>query len=91
MTDLLSVRDTAISLSHPDKLYIGGEWVPPQSGSQFAIIDSATEDVFYHVAETGPGDMDAAIAAARHTFDNTDWAFLDPRERAGYLRRIAQR
>ncbi|MFT4233677.1 MAG: aldehyde dehydrogenase, partial [Microbacterium sp.] len=31
------------------------------------------------------------IAAARHTFDNTDWAFLDPRERAGYLRRIAQR
>ena len=89
MTNLLTVRETPVALKHPDRLYIDGEWVLPKSNSGFDIVDSATEDVFFRVAEAGPEDMDAAIAAARNTFDHTSWPFLEPKERAVYLRKIA--
>ncbi|MFT4306583.1 MAG: aldehyde dehydrogenase [Microbacterium sp.] len=89
MTDLLTVRDAPVSLKHTDRLYIDGEWVLPKSRSAFEVIDSATEEVFYSVAEAGPEDMDAAVAAARNAFDHTEWPFLDPRERAEYLKKFA--
>ncbi|MFT4235619.1 MAG: aldehyde dehydrogenase family protein, partial [Microbacterium sp.] len=91
MTELLTVRDTPITLKHPDRLFIGGQWVTPQCATFFDVIDSATEESFYRVAEAGPADMDAAVTAARHAFDTTDWALLEPAERAVYLRRIAQK
>lgn len=90
-TQLLTVRDEPITLKHPDRLYIDGEWRLPASGTTFAVIDSATEEPFYRVAKAGPADLDAAIAAARHTFDETDWAFLEPTERAEYLRKFSAR
>ncbi|MFT4123796.1 MAG: aldehyde dehydrogenase [Microbacteriaceae bacterium] len=91
MTDLLTIREAPVSLKHPDRLYINGEWVLPKSGRGFDIIDSATEDAFYRVAEAGSEDMDDAIAAARNAFDHSPWPFLEPRERAEYLRKIAAR
>ncbi|MFT4051498.1 MAG: aldehyde dehydrogenase [Microbacterium sp.] len=90
MTDLLTAREAPIALKHPDRLFIGGQWVAPQSKTVFNVIDSATEETFFRVAEAGPADMDAAVAAARHAFDDTDWAFLEPAERAVYLRRLAE-
>ncbi|MFH8249045.1 aldehyde dehydrogenase [Microbacterium sp. B2969] len=91
MTDLLTIRDTAISLKHPERVYINGEWVLPAGGSTLAVIDATTEEAFYRTAETTPADMDAAIAAARDAFDNSPWPFMEPVERAVYLRRIAER
>ena len=90
MTELLTIRDTAITLKHPDRLFINGEWVLPKGGSTLEVIDATTEEAFYRTAETTPSDMDAAIAAARDAFDNSPWPFLEPSERADYLRRIAR-
>ena len=86
---LIDVREAPLTLKHPDRLYIDGKWVAPASKSTLGVIDATTEEVFYRVAETTPHDMSAAIAAARHAFDHTSWPFLEPRERAEYLRKIA--
>ncbi|WP_243076334.1 aldehyde dehydrogenase [Microbacterium sp. SS28] len=91
MTELLTIRDTTITLKHPERLYINGEWVLPAGGSTLEVIDATTEEAFYRTAETTPTDMDAAIAAAREAFDNSPWPFLEPSERAQYLRKIAAR
>ncbi|WP_067895617.1 aldehyde dehydrogenase [Nocardia vaccinii] len=54
-------------------LLIGGKLVPGGSGV-FATINPATEEVLGHAADASPEDMDAAIAAARAAFDDTDWS-----------------
>lgn len=86
---VLDIRDTPISLKHPDRLYIDGAWRLPTSSSSLDVIDAATGETFYRVGETGPEDMDAAIAAARNAFDHSPWSTLEPSERAVYLRKLA--
>ena len=48
-----------------DRLYIGGEWVPPHSGRAIASIDPATEEVWAEVAEADAMDIDKAVDAAK--------------------------
>lgn len=91
MTDPQAIRDEPIQLRHTDRVFINGEWVKSKSSlPDFAIIDSATEQQFMSVAQAGPEDMDAAIAAARFTFDHTNWSFLDHSVRADYMRKLAE-
>lgn len=54
-------------------LLIGGKLLPGGSGV-FATVNPATEEVIGHAANASPEDMDAAIAAARVAFDETDWS-----------------
>lgn len=54
-------------------LLIDGKLVPG-SGGTFAITDPSTEELLGHAAEGTATDMDAAIAAARRAFDDTDWS-----------------
>ncbi|GAA1871887.1 aldehyde dehydrogenase family protein [Pseudonocardia ailaonensis] len=56
------------------RMLIDGKLVDAQSGAVFPNIDPATEQVLGHTADAGPEDMEAAIAAARRAFDETDWA-----------------
>ena len=46
-------------------LFIDGEFVDPVDGGTFKTINPATEEVLAEVAEAGPADVDAAVAAAR--------------------------
>ncbi|MBO1901332.1 aldehyde dehydrogenase [Leucobacter weissii] len=90
MSNASSIRSTPIALRHPDKFFIDGRWTAPKHDlPPFEVIDSATEEVFYTVAQAGPDDMDAAIAAARRAFDHGEWPFLEHAERAEYLRKLA--
>ena len=54
-----------VTIRHPDKLFIGGEWVAPTSGRQIEIVNPNSEEVVARVAEAGHDDMDRAVAAAR--------------------------
>src|SRR5690348_15878772 len=74
-----------VNIAHPDKLFIGGEWVPPTSGSQLAIVNPNSEAVFARVAAAGPDDMDRAVAAARQAFDHGPWPTTPPAERGAKL------
>ena len=77
------------SVRHPDRFFIGGEWVKPSSDAVFEVVDSTNEQVFLTVAEAKEADMSRAVAAARQAFDDGPWPRMSHSERAGYLRAIA--
>lgn len=80
MTDLIR---------HPQELFIDGGWRTPSTTSSFAMVHPATEHTYLRVAEAQPADVERAIAAARHAFDNGPWPRMTPAERAGYLTKLA--
>jgi aldehyde dehydrogenase (NAD+) len=55
-------------------LFIDGKLADAASGSMFANVNPATEEVIGQVADAGAVDMDRAIGAARRAFDETDWS-----------------
>ena len=56
------------------RLLVDGKMVEAVSGKTFPNVNPATEEILGDVADAGPEDMDAAIAAARRAFDETDWS-----------------
>lgn len=81
--------DGAGIIRHPDRLFIGGQWVQPSSDAVIEVIAPATETVFLRVAEAQEDDIRLAVAAAREAFDRGPWPQLSHRERADYLRALA--
>ena len=79
-----------VNISHPDKLFIGGEWVAASSGSSIEIVNPNSEEVVARVAEAGKDDMDRAVAAAREAFDNGPWPSTPPAERGRILMQMAE-
>lgn len=67
-------------------LLIDGKLIPG-SGGVFDVINPATEEVIGQAADATLDDMDAAIAAARHAFDTTNWS-RDAAFRAHCLRQL---
>ena len=64
------------------KLFIDGEFVDAASGEVFETIDPGTGAPFATVAKAGQKDVEAAIAAARKSFDSGIWSNLSPTARA---------
>ncbi len=85
----MSTRPVTARLRHPDRFFLGGEWVEPSSRARIDVHDSATEEVFLSVAEAQVEDVDRAVAAARTAFDDGPWPRLAHAERAEWLGRIA--
>jgi aldehyde dehydrogenase (NAD+) len=77
-----------VALRHPDKFFIGGQWVKPSSASVFNVTDSDSEELFLTVPEAQAADMDLAIGAAWKAFDEGPWPRLSHAERAEYIRAI---
>jgi acyl-CoA reductase-like NAD-dependent aldehyde dehydrogenase len=74
---------------HPDRFFIGGEWVTPSSNARIDVRDSTTEEVFLSVAEAQVEDVDRAVAAARTAFDRGPWPRMTHKERADWLEKVA--
>lgn len=72
-----------------EQLYIDGQWLDADSGERFAVHNPATGEVIHQVAAGGASDIDKAVAAARHAFDQGPWPTLSGAQRAAYLRAIA--
>ena len=53
--------------------YIGGKWLPAQSDAVFDVVSPRSEERIGSVPAASQADIDAAVAAARHAFDETDW------------------
>jgi aldehyde dehydrogenase (NAD+) len=70
-------------------LFVGGEFRPAASGATFPTENPASEEQLSVVAEAGPADVDAAVAAARTAYERT-WRPMPGAERAKYLFRIAR-
>lgn len=73
------------------QLYINGEWTPARSGETFDVFNPANGERVARVAKAGSSDVDAAIAAARQTFDSGVWSRRTPQERAAVLNQFARK
>lgn len=69
-------------------LFVDGEFVEG-SGTPFATVNPATEEVLSKVAEATAADVDTAVAAARKAFTRV-WGPMRPADRGKYLFRIAR-
>jgi acyl-CoA reductase-like NAD-dependent aldehyde dehydrogenase len=78
-----------VFIRHPDKLFIGGEWVAPLSGESIEVESPVTEEIVARVAAAGNADMDRAVAAAREAFDHGSWPTTPPAERGAMLMKLA--
>ena len=65
-----------------EKLFIGGEWVDPAGSSTIDVISPHSEELVGRVPEGTEADIDRAVTAARDSFDNGEWARMDPAARA---------
>jgi aldehyde dehydrogenase (NAD+) len=72
----------------PTGLLIDGDWGEASSGSRFATINPATEDIISEVSEAGAADVDAAVQAARRALIGR-WAMMSGAERGRVLYRLA--
>jgi acyl-CoA reductase-like NAD-dependent aldehyde dehydrogenase len=78
-----------VQLRHPDRFFIGGEWVAPSTEATITVTDSATEQCFFSVAEAQAVDVARAVESARRAFDMGLWPRMSHAERADYLRAMA--
>ncbi|MCY3610251.1 MAG: aldehyde dehydrogenase family protein [Gemmatimonadetes bacterium] len=72
-------------LDTPHHMLIGGQWAPSRSASVRTVHNPATGEPLAEVAEAGAVDVDAAVAAARRTFDSPDWRRMPPARRTELL------
>jgi len=68
-------------------LWINGQWVNPDNF--FSVINPATEEPAFEVAEASLADVDEAVSAALTAFRDGRWAKLPPAERQARLNRLA--
>jgi choline dehydrogenase-like flavoprotein len=83
--------DGKVSIRHPHKLFIDGEWVEPASGERLELVSPVTEEVTGTVAEATEADVDRAVAAAREAFDKGPWPRMSGAERGVYLSRLTEK
>jgi succinate-semialdehyde dehydrogenase/glutarate-semialdehyde dehydrogenase len=83
--DAPSVTEQAVIASQPVQLFIGGTWQDARSHRSFPVEDPATGEVLCEVADAGPADGLAALAAAAGA--QPGWAATAPRDRGVILSR----
>jgi len=70
------------------KMYIDGEWVDSESGKTIETLNPENNEVWATVPEANDKDVDKAVKSAQNAFENS-WANLYPKDRAKYLRSLA--
>src|ERR1700675_2434025 len=76
-------------LAQPRTLLIDGAWVPAASGKTFEVRDPSSDAVIAHCALGDAADIDRAVAAARHAFEDGGWSRMKPVDRERLLHRLA--
>ncbi len=66
--------------------FIGNEWVAPATSRTFELVEASTGQPLGRAPEASEADVDRAVAAARHAFDQSGWPAMAPTERAAVMR-----
>lgn len=80
----------ADSLEFETRALIGGHFVESISGRVFETINPATGKCIAKVVECGSQEVDAAVAAARRSFDQGHWSKASPKHRKKVLLKFAE-
>ncbi len=75
----------------PQRMRIGAELVEATSRETLEIVNPATAEVLTTTPAGGAEDVDRAVSAARHAFDEGPWPGMERSERAKLLNRFADR
>src|SRR5215472_13955928 len=67
------------------QVFIDGEWRDASSGETFPSINPSNGEVIAEIAKGTREDTQAAIAAARRSFDRGDWANKSFRARSDIM------
>jgi aldehyde dehydrogenase (NAD+) len=78
-----------VSIRERYGLFIGGDFVEPNSDTFFATINPATEEKLSDIAGASAADVDRAVIAARVAYEKI-WSPMPATERGKYLYRIAR-
>ncbi len=68
------------------RMFIGGEWV--DSAQHYDVVSPATEELVATAAKGGIEHADAAVAAAKRSFEEGRWRTTPPAQRAAVLDRV---
>ncbi len=79
--------ENADSLPRYD-LYVGGQWVPPNSGERFPSLNPFLQEPWAMISQADATDVAAAIAAARRTFEDV-WRHKSGLERGKLMFKLA--
>jgi len=92
---LTAARTGPILAADPDyevtvpSLFIDGQWVAAADGVCEPVVNPSDASVITEVDVATDAQVQAAIAAARRTFDATDWPRTPTTDRAALLDRVA--
>ena len=70
-------------------MFINGEWTDSESKKTFQTLNPENNEPWAEVPEASEKDVDKAVKAAQKAFEGT-WSKLFPKERAIYLKAIAE-
>ena len=82
-------EETQRFLTKPQKMFIGGAWIPQGERGSCAVLEPSTAGVITHIPMGTTADLDRAVDAARKQFDGGAWRKLKPLERERLLHRLA--
>ncbi|MEP7454100.1 aldehyde dehydrogenase [Phyllobacterium sp. SB3] len=74
-----------------DSFYVDGLWVRAASGISKEIINPSTEKLSVSMPMASEAEMDNAIQAAKHAFEQGAWPRTTPRNRCILMHRLADR
>ena len=76
-------------VSRKHKMLINGRWADSASGKTFPTYNPATGEVLAQIAEGDREDINRAVEAARHAFENGPWPRLTASERGRLIWKLA--
>ncbi len=71
--------------------FINNEWVPVESGRVVEVVAPAEGYVFAEIGAGGAADVDRAVKAARHAFEEGAWSKLTATERGRLLMKLGEK
>lgn len=80
---------TVAFIKRAPRMLINGEWVEAADGNVMTLHNPASGEVLCTVPCATPDDVDRAVLAARHAFDDSAWSRTRPRERQNLLWKLA--
>jgi len=80
---------TITSSNTVNGIFIDGRFTAPAGTESITVTEASTGQQVATVAAACPADVDAAVTAARRSFDQSDWPTRTPRQRAAAMRSLA--
>ncbi|KAJ1530815.1 hypothetical protein ONE63_005662 [Megalurothrips usitatus] len=87
--DAVVMNVNNMDIKFPKQLFINGQFVDAEGGRTIDTVNPADETVICKVQRASVADVDRAVQAARHAFEEGEWSKMSARDRGRLLFRLA--